>query len=182
VREIDPLTIEERFTRDLARRQAIIATQYGGDEDAYLEHSFAGLNAEYNPPVVMEPRPKLSRLSLAERQARRAARNARRYADPRAFPSFRKEPKTWTFRKADRVIYHQAPAKTWHFCACGQQATRFIAGQFDSKVWVCAGCFAAQQKEYSNKNRAEIRRVGFAGTACPAFALQCQFGRQPQHH
>jgi hypothetical protein len=144
VPEIDPPTIEERFTRDLARRQAIIATQYGGDENAYLEHFFAELNAEYNPPVVVESHPKIPRLSLTERQARRAARKAKRYANPGAFPSFKKEPITWKFRKADRVIYHQAPVKTWHFCACGKTSTRFIAGQFDSKLWMCAGCFAEQ--------------------------------------
>ena len=144
--EVDPLTIEERFTRDLARRQTIIATEYGGDENLYLEHFFAELNAEYNPPVVALPRPKFPRLSLAERQARRAARKAKRYADPRAFPSFKKaEPTEWKFRKADRVIYHQAPAKTWHFCACGKTATRFIGGPFDSKVWACAGCFVAKR-------------------------------------
>jgi hypothetical protein len=147
VPEVDPLTIEERFTRDLARRQEIISTQFGGDEDAYLEHFFSELDAEYNPPVVMEPRPKLPRLSLTEKQARRAARKAKRYADPRALPSFKKpEPSEWKFRKADRVIYHQAPTQTWHFCACGKTSTRFIAGQFDSKVWVCAGCFVAQEK------------------------------------
>jgi hypothetical protein len=143
VPEIDPLTIEERFTRDLARRQAIICTQYGGNEDAYLERFFAELNAEYNPPMVVEPRPKLPRLSLTERQARRAARKVRRYTDPLAFPSFKKEPTAWKFRKADCVIYHQAPAETWNICACGKTSTRFIAGQYDSKVWVCAGCFAA---------------------------------------
>jgi hypothetical protein len=147
VPEVDPLTIEERFTRGLARRQAIISTQFSGNEDAYLEYFFAELNAQYNPPMVVEPRPKLPRLSLTEKQARRAARKAKRYADPRAFPSFKKsEPSEWKFRKADRVIYHQAHAKTWHFCACGKTSTRFIAGQFDRKVWVCAGCFAAQQK------------------------------------
>jgi hypothetical protein len=132
VPEIDPLTREERFTRDLARRQAIITTQFGGDENAYLEHFFAELNAEYNPPVEVLERPKFPRLSLTEGQARRVARKARRYANPQAFPSFKKEPSTWKFRKADRVIYHQAPAQTWHFCACGQQSTRFIGGVFDS--------------------------------------------------
>ena len=142
--EVNPLTIEERFTRDLARRQAIIDTQFGGDEDAYLEHFFSELNAEYNPPVVVEPRPKLPRLSLTEKQAKRAARKAKRYADPRAFPSFKKpEPTEWKFRKADRVVYHQAPAKTWHFCACGENATRFVPGKFDSKVWLCANCFSS---------------------------------------
>jgi hypothetical protein len=146
VPELDPVSIEERFTRDLGRRHAIITTQYGGDEDAYLEHFFAELDAEYNPPVVVEPRPKPPRLSHTERQARRAARKAKRYADPRAFPSFKKEATTWKFRKADRVIYHQAPAKTWHFCACGKTATRFIAGEFDSKVWVCAKYFSACRK------------------------------------
>jgi hypothetical protein len=143
VPEIDPLTIEERFTRGLARRQAIISTQYGGNEDAYLEYFFAELNAEYNPPVVAAERPKIPRLSLTEKQARRAARKARRYGDPRAFPSFKKEPITWKFRKADHVVYHQAPTKTWHFCACGRTSTRFISGEFDSKVWVCASCFSA---------------------------------------
>jgi hypothetical protein len=141
---MDPLTIEERFTRDLARRQAIIVTLYGGDEDAYLDHFFAELNAEYNPPVELLERPKFPRLSLTERQARRAARKARRYADPRTFPSFKKkEPTTWKFRKADRIICHQAPTKTWPSCACGKTSTRFIVGQFDSKVWVCAKCFSA---------------------------------------
>ena len=133
--------------RDLARRQAIIATQYGGNEDAYLDHFFSELNAEYNPPVEVVRCPKIPRLLLTEKQARRAARKARRYADPRAFPSFRKEPITWKFRKADRLIYHQAPAKTGHFCACGKTATRFIAGQFDSKMWVCAECFAGTVKK-----------------------------------
>jgi hypothetical protein len=145
VPEVDPLTIEERFTRDLARRQAIIATQYGGDEDLYLEHFFAELDAEYTPPLKVVARFKLPRPSLSEKQAKRAARKARRYADPRAFPSFKKEPTTWKFRKADRVIYHQALTKTWHFCACGKTSTRFIAGQFDSKVWVCSKCFSASR-------------------------------------
>jgi len=44
------------------------------------------------------------------------------------------------------VIYHQAPTKTWHFCTCGKTSTRFIARPFDSKVWVCAGWFAAKEK------------------------------------
>jgi len=98
VPEVDPQTIEERFTRDLARRQAIIATQYGGDEDAYLDHFFAELNAEYNPPVVVEQPLKLARVSLTDRQLRRTARKAKRYADPRAFPSFKKAgPSQWKF-------------------------------------------------------------------------------------
>jgi hypothetical protein len=159
VPEVDPLTIEERFTRDLARRQAIIVTQYGGDEDAYLDHFFSELKAEYNPQVVVVEDPKLPRPSLSERQARRAARKARRYADPRAFPSFRKEPTTWKFRKADRVIYHQAPTKTWHLCACGKTSTRFIAGQFDSKVWVCAGCFAEREKAAAGWSAHDSTRV-----------------------
>jgi hypothetical protein len=142
VPEVDPLTIEERFTRDLARRQAIITTQYGGDEDAYLDHFFAELNAEYNPPVAANPRPKIPRLSLTERQAQRAARKARRYADPRAFPSFKKaETSEWKFRKADSVIYHQAPTTTWHFCACGKTSSRFTRGKFGEKIWKCVECF-----------------------------------------
>ena len=144
--EVNPLTIEERFTRDLARRQAIIDTQFRGDENAYLDHFFAELKAEYNPSVVVAERPKLPRPSLSERQARRAARKARRFADARAFPSFKKESITWKFRKADRVIYHQAPANTWHFCGCGKTATRFVSERFDSKVWVCADCFSAKEK------------------------------------
>ena len=81
------------------------------NEDAYFDHFFSELNAEYNPPVVVEPRPKLPRLSLTQKQAKRAARKAKakRYASPRAFPSFRKEPTERKFRKAGRVIYHQAP-------------------------------------------------------------------------
>jgi hypothetical protein len=47
---------------------------------------------------------------MVGRCMRPAARKARRYADPRAFPSFKKEPSAWKFRKADRMIYHhQAP-------------------------------------------------------------------------
>jgi hypothetical protein len=158
VPEVDPPTIEERFARDLARRQAIIATQYGGDEDAYLDHFFSELNAEYNPAVVVMEHPKLPRPSLSERQARRAARKARRNADPRAFPSFKKEPIGWKFRKADRVIYHQAPTNTWHFCACGKTSTRFIAWKFDSKVWVCAVCFAARVSRSGNSGKLLLRR------------------------
>ena len=147
--EVDPLTIEERFTRDLARRRAIINTQFGGDEEAYVEHFLSELNARYNPPLVAaEPRPTRQRLSVSEMRARRAARRAKLYADPKTFPSLKKakpQPPDWTFRKADRVIYHQAPAKTWHFCACGKTATRFVPGKFDSKVWVCANCFCSCQ-------------------------------------
>jgi hypothetical protein len=51
VSAVDPLTREEGFTRDLARTQAIIATLYGGDEDAYVHHFFAEPNAEYTPQV-----------------------------------------------------------------------------------------------------------------------------------
>jgi hypothetical protein len=51
VSAVDLLTIEEGFTRDLARTQAIIATLYGGDEDAYVDHFFAEPNAEYTPHV-----------------------------------------------------------------------------------------------------------------------------------
>jgi hypothetical protein len=51
------------------------------------------------------------------------------------------EPSEWTFRKADRVIHHQAAASFSHRCACGEKATRFVLGKFDSKVWVCAKCF-----------------------------------------
>jgi hypothetical protein len=145
VPELDPLSIEERFTRDLARRQAIINTEYGGDEALYLEHFFAMLAADSNPTAEVVARPKLPRPSLSETQARRAARKAKRYGDPRAFPSFKKpEPTEWKFRKADRVIHHQAPNQTWHFCACGEKGTRFMREEFDSKVWLCAGCFAAQ--------------------------------------
>ena len=159
--EVDPLTIEERFTRDLDRRQAIIATQYGGDEDAYLEHFFSDLDAKYNPLADVVERPKFPRLCLTARQAKRAARKAKRYADPRAFPSFKKPgPSEWKFRKADRVIYHQAPTKTWHCCACGETATRFVSGRFDSKVWVCAGCFVAKEK-------ASRELAGFGRTQYP---------------
>lgn len=141
--EVDPLTIEERFTRDLASRQAIIATQYGGDEEAYLNHFFAGLAAD-DPTVEVVTPPRRPGPSLSERQARRAARKAKRYADPRAFPSFKKpEPREWRFRKADRVIHHQAPTQTWHFCVCGEKATRFVYGKFDSKVWMCGKCLSA---------------------------------------
>jgi|HubBroStandDraft_2_1064218.scaffolds.fasta_scaffold04508_5 hypothetical protein len=30
-------------------------------------------------------------------------------------------------------------------CSCGSFATRFRLGPFDSKVWVCADCFAAKE-------------------------------------
>jgi hypothetical protein len=146
VPEVNQLTIEERFTRDLARRQAIIATLYAGGEDAYVNHFFAELNVAYNPPAVLAERSKVPRPSLTERQARRAARKAKRYAGPGAFPSFKKEPITWKFRKADRVIYHQVATSTAHDCACAAKATRFMAGNFDSKVWMCAGCFATKEK------------------------------------
>lgn len=56
----------------------------------------------------------------------------------------------WKFRKADRVIYHQAPTQSWHFYACGKTATRFVSGEFDSKVWLCAGCLERSKKEDSN--------------------------------
>jgi hypothetical protein len=52
----------------------------------------------------------------------------------------------WQFRKTDRVIHHQTAVSTGHSCACGAKATRFIAGKFDSKVWMCAGCFAEREK------------------------------------
>jgi hypothetical protein len=153
VPEVDPLTIEERFTRDLTRRRAIVITQYGGDEEAYLTHFFAGLAAESNSTVEVVARPRLPRPTLAEKQARRAARKAKRYADPPAFPFFKKpEQNEWKFRKADRVIHHQAPTQTWHFCSCGEKPTRFVGGRFDSKVWMCARCFPPIKND-STKSR-----------------------------
>jgi hypothetical protein len=59
--------------------------------------------------------------------------------------AYQPEPNEWKFRKADRVIHHQAPTQTRHFCECGKTSTRFIAEQFDSKVWVCANCFVAKE-------------------------------------
>ena len=190
--EVDPLTIEERFTRDLGRRQTIIATQYGGDADAYLEHFLAELNAEYSSPAEVSERPKFPRFALTDRQARRAARKARRYADPLAFPSFKKEPSAWKVRKADRVIHHQTAVSTGHSCACGAKATRFIAGKFDSKLWMCAGCFAARESRSENSRKttffagsvrrllsatqlAHVQLTGFVGTVrCPHRAQRYQ--------
>jgi hypothetical protein len=94
VSEPEPLTIEERFTRDLARRQAIVAAEFGGDEDAYRDHFFAALDANED----ISQRPTRLRLSIPEKQARRAARKAKRYADfAKAFPSFaeKQKPTEW---------------------------------------------------------------------------------------
>jgi hypothetical protein len=37
--------------------------------------------------------------------------------------------------RADRIVHHQTAVSTNRTCGCGQRATRFIKGKFDSKVW-----------------------------------------------
>jgi hypothetical protein len=139
------MTIEEQFSERLAQVDAEIAAS--GFQN-YKQNFLARVSGPPHQPNRTFKNDRAAEQELKRKIRRGAITMRHRSVDVRPTWKYkpantiqRAEPTAWKFRKADRVIYHEAPAKTWHFCACGKTATRFIPEKLDSKVWVCADCF-----------------------------------------
>ena len=107
------------------------------ENDVSLTHAFQLLSAYtlhsgvkiwvLNRTTLLNFRGSSVRLSLTDRLSEQHARregtpNLKRHSHR----LLRSNLTEWGFRKADRLIHHQAAERTWHHCACSEMAARFI--------------------------------------------------------
>ena len=121
------------------------------ENDVSLTHGFQLLSAYtlhsgvkiwvLNRTTLLNFRGSSVRLSLTDRQSEQHARregtpNLKRHSHR----LLRSNLPEWKFRKADRLIHHQAAERTWHHCACSEIATGSSSG---SSIARCGCALAA---------------------------------------